>query len=94
MSCGVGRRRGLDPEMLWLWRRLAATASIRPLAQESPYATGAALKDKKKKKKKEWACDLLGPKGSRKHFSKDFWERIFLKGITMFMRQHSVVSEC
>ena len=42
MSCGVGRRRGSDPESLWLWHRLAATAPIRPLAWEPPYATGAA----------------------------------------------------
>ena len=27
----------------WLWRRLAATAPIRPLAWDPPYATGAAL---------------------------------------------------
>ena len=59
MSCGVGRGRGSDPVLLWLWRRLAATAPIQPLAWESPYATGAALekakrqKDKKKKKRKE-----------------------------------------
>ena len=42
--------------MLWLWRRLAVTALIRPLAWEPPYATGAApkrQKDKKKKKKKK-----------------------------------------
>ena len=42
MSCGVGRRRGSDPALLWLWRRLVATAPIGPLAWESPYATGAA----------------------------------------------------
>ena len=30
--------------MLWLWHRPAAVALIRPLAQELPYATGAALK--------------------------------------------------
>ena len=57
MSCGVGRRRGSDPKLLWLWRGLAATAPIRPLAWELPYAVGAALektkKDKKKKKKKK-----------------------------------------
>ena len=56
MSCGIGHRRGLDPVLLWLWCRLAATASIRPLAWEPPYAAGAALeqakKDQKKKKKK------------------------------------------
>ena len=39
--------------MLWLWRRLAAAALIRPLAWEPPYAMGVALKGKKKKKKKK-----------------------------------------
>ena len=56
MSCGVGRRGGSDPALLWLWRSLAATAPIRPLAWEPPYATGAAqemAKRQKKKKKKE-----------------------------------------
>ena len=48
MSCGIGRRRGSDPAMLWLWLRLAAAASIRPLAWEPPYAVGAALKRPKK----------------------------------------------
>ena len=44
VSCGVGRRRSSsDPVLLWLWCRLAATAPIRPLAWEPPYATGAAL---------------------------------------------------
>ena len=52
ISCGVGQRRGLDPTLLWLWRRPAAVAPIRPLAWELPYATGAALKSQKKKKKK------------------------------------------
>ena len=52
MSCGVGRRCGSDPELLWLWCWPAATALIRPLAWEPPYATGAALEEKKKKKKK------------------------------------------
>ena len=28
VRCGVGRRCGSDPELLWLWRRLAATALI------------------------------------------------------------------
>ena len=44
VSCGVGRRRGLDPTLLWLWYRPAATVPIRSLAWEPPYATGAALK--------------------------------------------------
>ena len=40
-----------DPELLWPWYRPAATALIRPLAWEPPYAAGAALKRPKKKKK-------------------------------------------
>ena len=43
MSCGVGRRRGWDPTLLWLWCRPVATALIRPLAWEPPYAMGVAL---------------------------------------------------
>ena len=39
--------------MLWLWCRPAATAPIRPLAWDPPYAAGAALKRQKKKKKRE-----------------------------------------
>ena len=50
MSCGVGQRLGLDPTLLWLWRRLAAIAPIRPLAREPPYATGAALEKAKRQK--------------------------------------------
>ena len=52
MSCGVGRRRGSDPALLWLWRRPVATAPIRPLDWESPYAVGMALEKTKRKKKK------------------------------------------
>ena len=51
MSCGVGRMRGLDLAVLWLWCRLEAVAPIRSLAWEPPYATGVALKKTKKKKK-------------------------------------------
>ena len=60
MNCGVGCRHGWDPTLLWLWRRPATTALIRPLAWEPPYAEGVALekakktkKTKKKKKKKK-----------------------------------------
>ena len=44
VSCGVGRRCGLNLSWLWLWRRPAAAALIRPLAWEPPYASGAVLK--------------------------------------------------
>ena len=47
MSCGVGRRRGSYLVLLWLWCRPVATAPIRPLAWEPPYAAGAALEKTK-----------------------------------------------
>ena len=37
-----------DLVLLWLWHRPAAIALIRPLAWESPYASGAALKKRQK----------------------------------------------
>ena len=43
MSCSLGCRLGLDPTLLWLWHRLAATALIRPQAWKPPYTKGAAL---------------------------------------------------
>ena len=51
MSCGAGHRCGLDPALLWLWRRPAATVPIRPLAWEAPYAVGAALENTHTQKK-------------------------------------------
>ena len=53
MSCGVVPRRSSDLKLLWLWRRPVATAPIRLLTWEPPYASGVALKRQKKKKKKE-----------------------------------------
>ena len=41
---GVGCRHGSDPALLCLWCRLAAVGLIRPLAWESPYSMGTALK--------------------------------------------------
>ena len=46
VSCGVGHRCSSDPALLWLWYRLADTASIQPLAWEPPYIAGVALKGK------------------------------------------------
>ena len=43
--------------MLWLWGRLAVTASLQPLAWEFPHAADAALKKEKKKKGiNKWKC--------------------------------------
>ena len=38
VSCDVSCRHGSDPAFLWLWCKPAATALIRPLAWEPPYA--------------------------------------------------------
>ena len=43
MSCGVVGSFGSDPVLLWLWCRPAATALIRHLAWELPYAAEVAL---------------------------------------------------
>ena len=48
VSCGVGRRCGLDRMLLWLWHRPAAVALIQSLAWELPYAAGVALKSRGK----------------------------------------------
>ena len=50
MSYDVGCRRSSDPELLWLWRRPAATALIRPLAWEPPYAHGSGPRKGRKTK--------------------------------------------
>ena len=52
MSCGVGHRRGLDLALLWLWRRPVATALVRPLAWEPPYAAGSGPRKGNKTKTK------------------------------------------
>ena len=64
MSCGEGRRCRLDMALLWLWRRPAAVALIRPLAWEPPYATGAAQKRQKTKKKLILFKNTLDPSRS------------------------------
>ena len=50
VSCGLGRRGDSDLALLSLWHRPEATAPIRPLAWELPYAKGAALKRQNKTK--------------------------------------------
>ena len=50
MSCGVGRRCGSDPALLWC--RPTATAPIKPLAWKPPYAVGEALKSNKEREGK------------------------------------------
>ena len=67
MSCGIGRRHGLDPTLLWLWCRPGAATPIQPLAWESPY-TGVQPEERKEGRKEgrkeERAIDYLN--GSEK----------------------------
>ena len=52
MSCGVGHRCGSNLVLLGLWHRPEATALIRPLAWELPYAASVVPKRQDKKEKK------------------------------------------
>ena len=77
MSCGVGRICGLDLAFLQLWSRPAATALIRPLAWEPPYAAGVVLEkakrqktNKKKKIAMHYSVYRKQSKGSKTHFFK------------------------
>ena len=82
MSCGVGRRHGLDSALLWLWRRPVATAPIRPLAWEPPYAAGAAQEIAKRQKKK---CDH---RASSVDISWELWEMQNLSPTSHLQRQN------
>ena len=53
MSCGVGHRCGKDPELMWLWPRLAAVALIWLLAWEFSYAAPVALKRSKQQQQQQ-----------------------------------------
>ena len=52
VACSISglAQRVKDLVLLWLWHRPVATALIRPLAWEPPYATGVALKKDKNKR--------------------------------------------
>ena len=43
VNCGVGRRHGSDPALLWPWYKHEAVALTGPLAWKLPYAAGAVL---------------------------------------------------
>ena len=51
MRCDVVYRYGSGLALLWLWSRLAAAATVRPLAWELPYAKGMALKREREREK-------------------------------------------
>ena len=51
MILGVGHGCGSDPTLLWLWCRSLATALIRPVAWDPPYAVGVTQENAKRQKK-------------------------------------------
>ena len=53
VSCGVGRRCGSDPTLLWLWHRPAATTLIGPPTLGISICRECGPKKTKKKKKKK-----------------------------------------
>ena len=89
MSCGVGHKRSSDPTLLWLWHKPLATALVRPLAWEPPYAAGAALemakksqKEKKKKERKKRDRNQINKNRNEKEITTDNTEqeRICIQG--------------
>ena len=57
--------------ILWLWRKLAATALIQPLAWELAHASGVALKKSKNQK-----CEkiLLPDTSQAKHLNNRYYQ--------------------
>ena len=53
VSCGVDRRHGSDPQLLWLWCRPEAIAPIRPLAGNLYMPWVRPRKDRKKERERE-----------------------------------------
>ena len=68
MSCGVGHRCGSDPELLWLWCRMAAAALIQPPnlgVSICCRCAGVALKEEEgegegEEEEKEERCSVWG----------------------------------
>ena len=60
MNCGKVHRYGSD--LVLLWQRLACAAPIPSLAWELAYATGVALKSKKRKEREEGKKEGKGRK--------------------------------
>jgi len=89
VSCGVGCRHGSDPALLWLWRRLAATAPIGPLAWEPPYAAEAALEKAKRQKKKKIvnAMSSVTLKTNLNWVYLSIYLSIYLSSIHLFLKE-------
>ena len=68
----MDHRCGSDSALLWFWHWPVATALIRPLAREAPYAEGAAQEKAKKKnqlKLKKLVISSVGAEVEQVEFS-------------------------
>ena len=72
--CRLQTEIGSQVAVLWLWCWPATTAPFRPLAWEPPYATGAALKKKRPKKKKQKPVFFIWNLHSFSLLSGRFWQ--------------------
>ena len=61
--------------VLWLWRRLAATARIQPQAWELPYAAGLALKRQNKNKNRPRYPGAGNTEGPKETYTKTFYNK-------------------
>ena len=83
MSYGVGHRLGLDPALLWLWCRLAASALIRPLPGNLHRLRLWPQKDVKKPRQilhHWWVSKTL--LGDRSHIQETHTERFHLPNVS------------
>ena len=53
VTCGVGHRRGSDPELLWPWHRLEATAPTGPLGLGTSICHGRGSKKRERQKERK-----------------------------------------
>ena len=81
--CCVGCRCSSDLALLWLWCRLVATALIQPLTWELPYATSAALKKDKKRKRKKSLDEVITRKEKNMSETQIYIKEKHQKGVSV-----------
>ena len=80
-----------DLVLLWLWCRLAATAAIQPLAWELSYASGAALKIPKERKK-EWKKENERKKKKERKKEREKERKKFILGSIWLLCPYLIMS--
>ena len=85
-----------DPALLWLWRRPASTAPIRPLSWEPPYAAGAAqeMAKRQEKQNKTWCvptpCKRSLMISSKKGLKSLFRKKYLSNSLRLFQTLYSL----